>query len=107
VKYPANFVDDDGVWWVILQGHKLDHDVIERELPRHLGEKFPEQVLITVEEWFRYVPRVKWCSSLDGFGCDQEGEWHGHWTGVIQNESNPHCKFTVARWGDPKSTDSR
>lgn len=37
------------------------------------------------------MPRVKNCSKYDGWGCDLEGEWHGHWFGVKHNPASDCC----------------
>ena len=39
--------------------------------------------------------RVKWCSRIDGFGCDYDGEWHSHWSGVKHSDVAADCCYTV------------
>lgn len=98
VTYPASFVDGEGIWWVILRGHDVDRAEIEAALVPVVGECAADQSLTFTEEWFSYSPRVKWCSRFDGWGCDQEGDWHGHWFPVQPNADAPEVRFTIARW---------
>lgn len=41
------------------------------------------------ETFLQYTPRVMWCERIDGFGCDSNGDWHGHWSAVKQNPFHP------------------
>lgn len=96
MKYPSDIVTDNG-WERIHCGHGLSAAVLERDL-RTFGGQTPRagQQLMVEQVWMRLVPRVKWCAQLNGFGCDQEGEWHQHWEGTRPGTGQP---FTLARWG--------
>ncbi len=98
MKYPANYVDDDG-WAVIFEGHEIDRDWMAEQIALRLGQPEEGQVLVTEQEYLDFVPRIKHCSKLTGWGCDQEGEWHGHWVGVQPNPKATDIEFTIARWG--------
>lgn len=41
------------------------------------------------EVWMHYTPRVKWCERIDGWGCEDNGEWHGHWSETQRNPFHP------------------
>lgn len=88
--YPTDIVTSEG-WARIHQGHELDRDLLLADLA---SAQVPLQgdVLRVHEAHFAYKPRVKWCSNFDGYGCDQEGEWHGHWFEV---KPGPDTAFTV------------
>lgn len=74
VEYPTSIVTDDG-WGVIFQGHGLALAEILAGLDPEPSQGVPE----VREVHMAFVPRVKHCSKYDGWGCDQEGEWHSHW----------------------------
>lgn len=95
MKYPTDIVTDRG-WERIHAGHELATDTLEQDL-RDNGGSAPRdgEQLVVEEVWMRFVPRVKWCAQLDGFGCDQDGQWHQHWEGTRPGSGEP---FTVVRW---------
>lgn len=74
VKYPAMILNEDG-WGVILEGHALEAAVLRDACVEWFGSDSPR----VQEVHFEYVPRIKNCSQRDGWGCDNEGDWHGHW----------------------------
>jgi hypothetical protein len=83
-------VDGDGYWWAIFHGEDIPEDVLREEAEAVTGDG-----ALVVETWhLRFVPRVKWCSRHDGWGCDNEGEWHNHWFEVKPGTDTAH---TVAR----------
>lgn len=94
--YPTDIVTDDG-WARIHQGHGIARDVLSDDLGRHQPDDREPELHVT-EAHFHYMPRVKRCSDYDGYGCDQEGEWHAHWFEV---KPGPGTAFTLARWAKP------
>jgi hypothetical protein len=100
-KYPALIYTADGPE-AIARGHGLSIAQIEAAEREVLGELDPGRERVVQEVNFRFVSRIKWCANLDGFGCDQEGEWHGHWTEVRPNPSAPNTAYTLIRhqWPD-------
>jgi hypothetical protein len=122
MKYPTLIsMRDDGGWAAILEGHNLPQTVLDRTEVEMIGEPddgwFTEVEMIgepddgwftEVEEvYLEWVPRVKWCSRYplsDGFGCDNEGQWHGHWF-AVQDTPHERCHFTVIRHTDIDSAD--
>lgn len=93
MKYPTEIVDDYGQWGRIHRGHGLDQGDLEADLEFNQGRPFVPASLKLKEVHFRYIPRIKWCDLYGG--CDQEGDWHGHWVEVKPSESTA---FTVATW---------
>lgn len=89
MKYPAMILTDDG-WGVILEGHSLQGETL-RTLCR---EWFGSEVFRSQEVHFEYVPRIKHCSQRDGWGCDNEGEWHGHWF-EVRPAADGSTAFTI------------
>jgi hypothetical protein len=87
VQYPAYIHTDDGEA-ALFQGHNLDPAYVEAESKWVIGE-YPGYELHVTEQYYRWVPRVKNCRDHpagDGWGCDNEGEWHGHWFPVRKTE---------------------
>lgn len=72
---------------------EVPREVIEREVNHAHGEGW-DRLVIEVQH-LHYTPRVKWCSRHDGFGCDNEGDWHGHWFGVKHNPASDCCHTIV------------
>jgi hypothetical protein len=93
VKYPTDMVSDDG-WTRLHQGHGLSRYTLWLDL-KAAHYQPPDSYMHTEEVYLRYVPRVKWCERLDGWACDNQGEWHAHWVAVQRNDD---CAFTIARW---------
>ena len=93
VQYPTEIVNDDG-WGRIHQGHGLDREMLQRDLEDNVDHQRIGEILKVEEAYFRYVPRVKWCSNF-GWPCDNEGEWHAHWEEV---RPSPESAFTVVNW---------
>jgi len=92
-SYPAIIYTEDGMA-LLFQGHGLDPFDVEAECMQSFGS-FPGYELRVTEEHYTYTPRIKNCSNWDGWGCDQEGEWHAHWFG-IKTTDDPHNQFTQA-----------
>lgn len=94
-EYPTDYISEDTGKSRIHRGHGLDRDVLAADVEHAQGWVAGEDGDLVVEEvWLHYVPRIKWCSNLDGFGCGSEGDWHGHWTQV---RPSPGAEFTLAR----------
>lgn len=91
--YPQDIVNDGG-WGRIHQGHGLDRDKLQADLEHNVGLQMTGESLSVTEARLAYRPRIKWCSNFDGFGCDNEGEWHRHWFEVRQNGE----PYTVVQW---------
>lgn len=94
--YPALIFTDYGPE-AIARGHGLHLGQIEAAEREVLGELGDHETRVITEVNFHFVPRIKWCSKLGGFGCDEEGEWHGHWTEVQPALGDTHTKFTLIR----------
>lgn len=94
MQYPTDIVTDDG-WSRIHQGHGLNVDELALDLADSQGDPLPGQQLHAEETHLRLVPRVKWCERLDGWPCDNEGEWHSHWCAVRPND---HSAYTIVSW---------
>ena len=92
--YPALMHTDDGDAG-IFRGHNLELTEVERVCATDIFGECPGYELHVTEEYFQWVPRIKNCSKWDGWGCDQEGEWHGHWF-AIKPTDDPRNQFTVA-----------
>lgn len=91
--YPRDIVTGLGVGR-IHKGHGLDPKMLEADLESECDmQRIGERLLIS-EERLAYRPRIKWCERLDGFGCEENGEWHGHWEPVRENGE----LFTVVQW---------
>ncbi len=95
MTYPALMHTDNG-YAALMRGHGLDQAEIDAVEESHLGK--PEEGWFTkVEEvFFDWVPRLKWCSRhplSGGWGCDMDGEWHGHWF-EVQPTPIEACHFT-------------
>jgi hypothetical protein len=88
MRYPASIVTD-GEWGLVFEGHDLD----EADLLREMASEGYCAPLTVQEVHFMYRPRVKNCSQYDGWGCDNEGEWHAHWFEV---KPGTGTAFTVA-----------
>lgn len=105
----CELVDIDGRYvsgsGVIIAGDDVSPESIVAALRDWHGDD-PFRVVSEVQH-LNYMPRVKWCSRHDGFGCDNEGDWHGHWFGVKHNPGSGCC-HTVAlpRFEFEKSADS-
>ncbi|KXO92947.1 Uncharacterised protein (plasmid) [Tsukamurella tyrosinosolvens] len=98
MKYPADIVNDDHGWHRIHHGHGLDRDILRADLIEH-GYEPPDGGELALDEvWMDFRPRVKNCSNLDGFGCDNEGEWHAHWVAAREGHGQP---LTLAYWRAP------
>jgi hypothetical protein len=82
-------VGDYGGHALILRGHNLD-----AKTTRFVAEKEQLDHPQSVEVYWHEHRRVMWCERIDGFGCDQNGEWHRHWSEVKPN-ADPGCHFTV------------
>lgn len=96
MKYPTDIVTDND-WERIHCGHGIATQTLETDLRKNTGrEPRPGEQLLVEEVSMRLVPRVKWCSQLGGFGCDQEGQWHQHWESTPPGSGEP---FTLVRWG--------
>lgn len=78
-------------WGTIIPGHNLDPDALREAVTHEQGGGF--STLHVEEAFLSYMPRVKRCSRYDGWGCDNEGEWHAHWFAV---KPHPAAAFTVA-----------
>jgi len=78
---------------LIWHAPEVSREVIEREVNHSHGEGW-DRLVIEVQH-LHYTPRVKWCSRHDGFGCDNEGDWHGHWFGVKHNPGSDCCHTIV------------
>ena len=102
MKYPADIVTDDG-WGVIFEGHGLDVLALEVEMRKTFGY-CDEFTIKTSEVNFTYHPRVKHCSRFDGWGCDEEGEWHKHWFAC---KPSPGTAFTIAHPVYPARSEAR
>lgn len=84
-------VDHDGNWWAIFKGE----DIPEVDL-RVAAENVSGDGPLIVETWhLTYQPRVKWCGKYD-WACDNEGEWHAHWTAA---RPGPNTAHTLVRAG--------
>lgn len=95
MKYPADIVNDDYGWHRIHQGHGLDRDMLRADLIEHSYEPRSGGELAVDEVWMTFHPRVKNCSNFDGFGCDNEGEWHSHWVAAEEGRGEA---LTLAYW---------
>jgi hypothetical protein len=94
MEYPTDIVNDYG-WGRIHRGHNLTLDMLQRDMVEHHGYPAEGQSMRIEEVHMRYVPRVKWCERLDGWPCDDEGEWHSHWTAVRPGQDTA---FTLVHW---------
>ena len=96
MKYPTDIVVDNlTAWRRIHRGHDLDVDMLRRDLAEAQGDE-PTATGVKVDEvWLRYVPRVKWCAAVDGWGCDEQGEWHSHWFATMPGTGDA---FSIAGW---------
>lgn len=92
-NYPQDIVNESG-WGRIHQGHGLDRSKLQADLEHNVGAQIGGELLTITETRLAYRPRIKWCGRIDGFGCDNEGEWHRHWFEVRQNGE----LFTIAQW---------
>ncbi len=79
---------------VIIVGPDIDRTAVEAAVTHAHGDGWDH--LIVEVQHFDYQRRVMWCSRHTGFGCDMEGEWHGHWHAVKHNDAAPDCCHTVA-----------
>jgi hypothetical protein len=108
MKYPTLIsMRDDGGWAAILEGHNLPQSVLDRAEVEMIGEPDDGWFTKVEEVYLEWVPRVKWCSRYplsDGFGCDNEGQWHGHWF-AVQDTPHERCHFTVIRHTDINPAD--
>lgn len=81
-------------WGVILSGADVPADTLVAALQDYHGAG--TTLLASEVQHLHYMPRVKRCSKYDGWGCDNEGEWHAHWFGVKHNDAAPDCCYTLA-----------
>lgn len=94
MNYPADIVNDDYGWHRIHRGHGLDRETLLADLIEHTGE--PHGRGFGVQEvWMSFHPRVKNCRDFDGFGCDNEGDWHSHWFAAEKGRGEA---LTIAYW---------
>lgn len=96
IKYPTYIHTDEGAA-ALFRGHNLDPSVVEFETADILGESPGYECHVT-EQFYRWVPRVKNCADYpggDGWGCDNAGEWHGHWFPVRKTD-DPAYHYTEA-----------
>lgn len=96
-RYPSLiFTEERGS--VIMRGHGLTEEEV---LVNMIGivSHTPGERLVTEEVFLVFKPRIKNCRDYDGWGCDQNGEWHGHWFPVKEND-DPATHFTLAHWTD-------
>jgi len=100
-RYPTDIVTTDGDGWArIHKGHGLDKEMLREDVIHNVDDQRVGEVLVVEEVHLSYTPRVKWCSRhSDGWGCDHEGEWHGHWFAV---RPGADTAFTLARWGEAR-----
>ncbi len=77
-------------WALIFAGHGHDTNA----LIDAASDEFGTRSFVTEEAWLQRHKRVMWCERIDGFGCDNNGEWHAHWSGVRPNV-NESTKWTV------------
>lgn len=82
----GDFVSGNGI---IMSGADHSADAILAALRDYEGDD--ATVLASEVQHLHYMPRVKNCSNYDGWGCDLEGEWHGHWFGVKHNDKSDCC----------------
>jgi len=94
VTYPASIQTEEGAA-LLMQGHNLDPFEVEAAHEWAHG-KCPGYEVEVTEHHMIYRPRIKNCSQWDGWGCDNEGEWHGHWFAVRSND-DPATHFTMAQ----------
>lgn len=95
MKYPAMILTDDG-WGVIFEGHGLDPDALHTACVDWFGEADTFRIQ---EVHFEYVPRIKNCSQRDGWGCDNDGDWHSHWF-EVRAVPDGSTAFTIAHEDD-------
>lgn len=98
MRYPTDIVNDDHGWHRIHKGHNLDRDMLRADLEEAVDLQRIGTELVVKEVYLRYVPRVKWCERLDGWVCDDQGQWHSHWTEV---KPTPERAMTIVYWGKP------
>lgn len=100
MKTPRNswfIVNEFDGWGLLLKGHGLDPEPLITAADRALGEDSEDWDV--QERFYHWVPRVKNCVDHpygDGTGCEQEGEWHGHWF-EVQPTADPKYHFTEVR----------
>ncbi|SDH55080.1 hypothetical protein [Microbacterium sp. 77mftsu3.1] len=87
--YPGLIYTGEGPEAILL-GHGLPLDEVIAAEADILGPLEPKFERVISEVHFAYTPRVKHCSRLDGWGCDQEGEWHGHFYEVKPAAGTAH-----------------
>lgn len=93
-KYPTDIVMEDG-YYRIHEGHGLDRQELIADYEEYDGIA-PVDAVWTIEEvYLHYTPRIKWCEKVDGWGCDANGEWHGHWFEVMPAHDSA---FTLVGW---------
>lgn len=94
--YPCSIYIDSSTlsgWCVIMRGHNLSPDQIQEQL----SKVEPDTCAVLVEEHaFVYVPRIKWCENT-GSACDMEGDWHSHWSEVV-DRGDPATQFSVVQY---------
>lgn len=81
-------------WGVILPGADIAEEALLAALRDYHGDDV--ESYISDVQHLHFMPRVKWCSNYDGWGCDNEGEWHGHWLSVKHNDAAADCCYTLA-----------
>jgi hypothetical protein len=93
MDYPADIYTDRG-HSRIHEGHGLTPEVLRDDLDYAIGPRQPYDLEVE-EVWMTYRRRVMWCDRIDGFGCDMNGEWHGHFSEV--RAGTPGCAYTIVR----------
>ena len=95
--YPCSIYMEHGNltgWCVIMRGHNLTPEQIQKQL----NKVQPGTQATAYEQFcFVYVPRIKWCENAGISPCDSEGDWHAHWTEVV-DRGYPDTHFTVVQY---------
>ena len=81
-------------WGVIAERADVPHVRLAEAITQTYGSEW-DRLVVEVQH-LTFVPRIKWCSRRDGFGCDNEGEWHSHWFEVKHDDARPVCCHTLA-----------
>lgn len=81
-------------WGAIIKG-AVSPEEVEAVL-RDLDPCDQFERVVSEVQHLHFHRRIMWCSRLDGFGCEFDGEWHSHWSGVQHNDASPSCCHTVA-----------
>lgn len=75
---------------LLLRGHDLPPDEVEA-----LASREGYESCAVTEVWLHKHPRVMWCERINGFGCDENGEWHAHWEEVRPSPLAKSAKWTL------------